>query len=248
MWSCISRMKPTSIYALIDPRDSAIKYVGKTLQSIDSRLATHLSYAKKGLHTYCARWLKGLLDAGLRPEVQILEVVETEHWAERECFWIAELSRLGCSLTNLTAGGDGMNSYRHTESARQKMSAASKRYIAEHGHPSLGKKRTPEQLLRFSKAQKGRVITPESRAKISASLAGKPLPLETRAKISASLKGRAKPARTAEHCQKIAERATGRTRSEETKAAVSAKLKGREFSEEHRRKLSEAAKRRRVES
>lgn len=110
-------MRPTSIYALIDPRSKAIKYVGKTLQPMQARLSTHFSYARKGLHTYCARWLKGLLDAGLRPEVRILEIVENENWAERECFWISSLTLEGCTLTNLTAGGGGINSYRHTEAA-----------------------------------------------------------------------------------------------------------------------------------
>jgi hypothetical protein len=139
--------------------------------------------------------VQSLLDRGLLPGWTILlELPDAIHLDGAEVFWIAEMRRRGCPLTNLTDGAGGLRGYKRVNSpeARAKMSATRK-----------GVPLTPKQKSGI-RAALGR---PEVRAKLSASHLGQVISLETRAKISAGLKGRKK---TPEH---IANAAAARWRS-----------------------------------
>ena len=192
-------MTPTNIYALIDPRTDEIRYVGKTIKTVEARVSVHLYYARKGVHTACARWLKSLIDIGLKPEIKILEIVH-EDWAKAECYWIAKFKSEGIPLLNHTAGGDGLNEYRHKPEAVAKIKAALATRYENKPNPLKGRPRTEEVRLKCSISQKGRIVSQEKRDRISATMMGRVLPEEVRMKISASLKGRPKPPRTDEHC------------------------------------------------
>src|SRR5258708_5038519 len=232
-------MKPTIIYALIDPVTGQVKYVGKTIQTLKQRLAAHLCAARGNTHTHSSRWMGGLLKQGLIPEVEILEVA-TDDWQEAEEFWIANMRFLGCHLTNHTGGGDGLTSYRHTPQTIENMRRAQQKRRAEQiVDPLAGRKRPPEVLKKMSESQKGRTVSDERRAKISATLTGRTLPPEVRAKVSAALKGKKRGPQSLEQRQQHSQRMKGRQISEEQRAKISAALKGRPKSEEHRRKLSE---------
>ncbi|WP_454751700.1 NUMOD3 domain-containing DNA-binding protein [Cupriavidus necator] len=235
-------MKPTHIYALIDPRTGFVRYVGKTVMSIEHRLAVHVSNARK-THTHSARWICGLLSAGLRPEAIHIETVMSD-WQEAECYWIAQFRFLGFDLANHTAGGDGLNSHQHSEESKARMSEAMRRRYVDKVNPLKGRKRPQEVLEKMSIALRGKKFSDERRAMMREVSKRIQISPETRAKMAATMRGKPKPPRSAEHSAKIAERARGRVRSEEAKAKTSAALKGRTLSEEHRRKLSEAAKRR----
>lgn len=235
-------MRSTIIYALIDPRDGYAKYVGKTVQSSKQRLSAHISFARKKAHTFSARWILGLLKSGQLPEIAELETVESD-WQEAEIFWIAYLRYLGCTLTNHTGGGDGLHMHRHSDEAKLNMSIAQKNRFAEKGCPLKGRAR-PELFEVFSAAQKGRILTPEHRAKLAEALRGNTIPAEVRKKISASNLGKHFGPQTAEHKRKISEKAKGRIAPPEVNAKISAALKGRKMTDEHRKNLSEAAKRR----
>src|SRR5437016_6189530 len=91
------------IYALIDPRDDSVRYVGIT-DNIFNRLLTHLKEA--GSRTAKGVWLADLQHLDLQPAVGILEKVKVKkdqrHIAEeRERHWIQHFEQSGASLFNI---------------------------------------------------------------------------------------------------------------------------------------------------
>ncbi len=88
------------IYALVDPRDDTIHYVGRTINA-KLRLQQHLQEVttnkKKG------EWLEELKKAGMSPRMEILEIIECkEEDAERhEVRWIKHLLSACAPLTNI---------------------------------------------------------------------------------------------------------------------------------------------------
>lgn len=107
------------IYALCDPRDQSIRYVGITKQPVKKRVSSHLKAARCGANLYCSCWLRQLLDEELRPLVVVLE--ETND-PQREAFWIEHFRKEGHRLTNLTSGG--ISGYSHSPEVRAKISSA----------------------------------------------------------------------------------------------------------------------------
>jgi len=97
----------TTIYALIDPRDGRVRYVGKTIQGVEKRLSQHKATAGRLGHQWCARWIKSLDDRGLSPEITTLFVVEGGDWAMWERFWIKWFRSIEPKLTNICDGGEG---------------------------------------------------------------------------------------------------------------------------------------------
>jgi hypothetical protein len=207
------------IYALVDPRTNEVRYIGKSVNP-EQRYTVHLAYARKGTQTYACRWIKGLLNEGLAPQLNILESdISTDRIDEREIWWIAEGARLGWRLTNMTEGGDG-GAYKYPESAA-KISAANK-----------GKRKPPrseEHRRNQSLSHMGKTLSPESRAKLSASLMGhasKPMSEEHKAKLRAINTTRVQ---TEEEKAKRAAAGRGKKRSAEARANISAGLKRRHF-------------------
>ncbi len=87
-----------SIYALIDPRDTTVRYVGCAVD-VENRVSQHL---KDRANTPKCKWLAELRHYGLTPDVEILEVVNGFFLALlREEYWIGEMLRSGAPLTNL---------------------------------------------------------------------------------------------------------------------------------------------------
>lgn len=89
------------IYALVDPRDNKIRYVGKSTRGL-SHPYDYLQLAKDlAVHrTRTLKWVKELLDAGLEYKVKVLEEVATKNaLAEKEKYWIIKLMS-NSSLTN----------------------------------------------------------------------------------------------------------------------------------------------------
>ena len=75
------------IYGLLDPRDLALRYVGKTHLRRELRLARHVEAALEGRSAPVSQWIRELDAAGLRPRIFVLRRVPPEEdWrrAERE--------------------------------------------------------------------------------------------------------------------------------------------------------------------
>jgi hypothetical protein len=86
------------VYALCDPRDGAVRYVGTT-NNLLGRLNEHMRMY--GGNARKNAWLKELKDAYLLPYVLTLEVAESEEeWREREIAWIDTYVKAGADLLN----------------------------------------------------------------------------------------------------------------------------------------------------
>ncbi len=82
-----------SVYALSDPRDHAVHYVGMS-KNPEQRLKQHVRNAPK--------WVQGLLEQGVKPVLQVLESVPDLKTAqEREKHWIHHFEGKGFALENL---------------------------------------------------------------------------------------------------------------------------------------------------
>lgn len=143
-------MRTVFIYALIDPRDNRIRYVGKADEP-QQRLSSHVSGCRRENYR-SSKWIRELLDLGLRPRLEILEPVEFEKWPEREKHWIRVMRDRGIALLNVADGGMGATGVRLTEEAKRKLGDARRRQGYAHMH------------------------TPEARAKTGAKLRGRPRP------------------------------------------------------------------------
>jgi hypothetical protein len=147
------------IYTLEDPRDGAIRYVGKT-SCPGRRLRDHMKDARAGKQSHRCNWIRSLSSLGVEPEMVFIESGTGDGWQKRERFWIKTL-RASCRLVNGTDGGEG--------SSGLVMSDAAKAMLREH--------------------RLGAVMAEESKAKLSAHFKGKALSEEHREKMRGVKRG-----------------------------------------------------------
>jgi hypothetical protein len=72
------------IYALIDPSDKYIGYIGKS-KNIQERYSQHLK--SKGSDKK-SEWVSSIIESGNTPELEIIEECDEEYLDEREKYWI----------------------------------------------------------------------------------------------------------------------------------------------------------------
>jgi hypothetical protein len=124
-----------------------------------------------------------------------------------------------------------------SEETKQKISEAHKgRIVSEETKLKMSKPCSLEKAQKISKALKGKIVSEETKLKMSEVRKGKPLSEEIRKKMLGER-------HTKESKQKIRDFQKGRIKSEETRLKLSEAHKGKSkkpFSEEHRRKMSEA--------
>jgi hypothetical protein len=96
------------VYMLVDPQDSTTGYLGRTKMSMQKRYNYH-KYCANHRTWVVSKWLKGLYDAGLKPEVKVLFQLDcTEAKADEiESTMIRSLLATGFNLKNQTLGGAG---------------------------------------------------------------------------------------------------------------------------------------------
>ncbi len=94
----------TSIYALVDPRDSRLHYVGSAVKSytLQHRLGRHIvdSRQQKKPNPSLKAWLKELALLGLKPLAVEIEETASEIGEAREEHWIEKLHSAGAPLLN----------------------------------------------------------------------------------------------------------------------------------------------------
>jgi hypothetical protein len=95
--------KTAVIYALLDPRTEAIRYVGKA-NDVNKRLTSHIRDSKRRNTPVCC-WIRKLVANGLKPKTKVLETVDYSQWQVREKHWIAKMRQVH-NLLNLASGGD----------------------------------------------------------------------------------------------------------------------------------------------
>lgn len=94
--------KKAEIYALIDPRNMEIRYIGKANNS-ESRLKGHLREVRRRTPLYA--WIGKLRSLGLIPRIEVICIATSDDWQSLECSLI-EQHRADGRLLNLADGGD----------------------------------------------------------------------------------------------------------------------------------------------
>jgi len=90
-----------SIYALWDPRDGGIRYIGVTNKKLGARLDRHF---KSPTNAAMRGWFAELFSAGRGPRIELLEKVPPEEWEDAERGWIHWCRQQG-ELLNVDRGG-----------------------------------------------------------------------------------------------------------------------------------------------
>lgn len=120
----------TFIYALLDPRDGSVKYIGKS-KNVKSRYSYHINEYKSKKISKKINWIKSLRKLDLKPELLIIDEVEDYSWQFWEIHYISLFKFYGFDLKNSTNGGEKSGNHKgmkRTESTKEKMRlAASKR-------------------------------------------------------------------------------------------------------------------------
>lgn len=242
------------IYCLIDPSTKEIKYVGKS-KNPTNRLKSHISDSIKGIdNTRKSNWIRKLNKEGLLPELVILEETNEVNWKEAEKKWIL-FYRNKYDLCNHTDGGDGVQNPDYE--SRQKLS---RKRIELFKNPEFKAKcdkvaKSPERRRKISEALKGRSKSSEHVAKIRQlpqNNKGRKLTLEHIEKIKNAGKGHRWSLEEIEAIRKLNlgnkygignMSRKGQTQSEEEKLKKSITQRDKQKSQEHKRKISEGAKR-----
>jgi hypothetical protein len=98
-------MENTFIYALSDPRDNQIRYIGKANKPKD-RYNNHYN-SSRDKDTHKRNWINSVRKDGFRPEMIVLDEVPKTEWQYWEKFYICLFKTWGFNLVNYTNGGDG---------------------------------------------------------------------------------------------------------------------------------------------
>ena len=165
------------IYALEDPRDGELRYIGYTCKSPQRRWNEHFYDATKTAKSHRYDWLRSLRREGFKPRGRVIvECSEKEApLLERVC--IAVYRALGFRLVNGSDGGEGVRGQVLTPEMRARMAAA-----ARGNKNSLGHRHTEGSRLKMSESQRARVLS----GGFVPSRKGSVVSEETRAKMAAS--------------------------------------------------------------
>ena len=103
-------MSTCFVYALIDPKDESVRYVGQTIQPVSGRLSQHTHNSnnpnRSEYKIYTGCWIRSLLKEGRSPEIRVLtELPNTDELDACEIYWISYFRGIGCKLTNIEEGG-----------------------------------------------------------------------------------------------------------------------------------------------
>jgi group I intron endonuclease len=132
--------KITNIYALIDPTNNEVRYVGKTINKLTYRLREHISVSKHN-KTHKDRWINKLIRNNKIPEIKLLE--QTYDWVNAERGFIRLFKSMGANLCNHTMGGEGIVGFKHSKEFKEKVSERIKKnpiYISPEERKILGEK------------------------------------------------------------------------------------------------------------
>lgn len=113
----------TIIYSLEDPDTNEIRYIGKTVKSLPSRLTNHIYTAKK-INNHRCNWIKSIVKKGKKPLIKIIDSCDWKESAELEIYWITQFKNWGFNLVNSTEGGEGNLGFKLSKERRDKLTKA----------------------------------------------------------------------------------------------------------------------------
>lgn len=105
----VNTHSPRWIYALVDPRDSRVRYIGCSVDP-EKRLRDHMATVTGLVASMLSRhdsptpvytWLFHLVQNGELPLLVFIEQCAADVWRERESYWIVKLDEAGADLTNI---------------------------------------------------------------------------------------------------------------------------------------------------
>lgn len=177
-------MRKGIIYALLDPRQGRVRYVGQSIRGI-CRAHQHANpstlYVESNLHK--KHWILTLVRRGLKPQPLVLEagIAETD-LDTRELFWINHFKKSGASLTNLATGGSGTRGYTWTSIGRKNQSVAQRRRFKNRSVAEAEKHRNtmraiwsrPSFIEKMKRVRRNQ-FTAVVRIKIAKTLGGRPI-------------------------------------------------------------------------
>lgn len=142
------------VYGLRLEGTSEFRYIGMTTKSLGLRCRQHnimttnnFTYAVyKWLRKYSSSKVEMVLLSACKPDVRVVSQFET--------FWIKHYRSSGHRLLNSTDGGEGL--FNPSEETRRKQSEAAKLRVGPRNN-RYGKVYTPEERLRKSLQQKGKI-------------------------------------------------------------------------------------------
>jgi len=174
----------TNIYVLVDPRDEVFnpRYIGITVQSIKRRLQKHVCDSKKyTLHV--SNWIKSLISDGIYPKTILIdEVIGWDNACEIEVGLIKLYRSKGYILTNLTNGGEGTVGSPRPHTKERRISASIR--CMGSNNPNYGKSMSDENKTKLSLLKVGKKLSPEHILKARMALIGHIHSQETKDKLS----------------------------------------------------------------
>jgi group I intron endonuclease len=154
------------IYALIDPRDNLIKYIGRC-KNLKHRMMCHLTPTELNNGTKKSNWIKELLENDLKPIMIEIDHVPKKEQKNKETEWIKFYDKK--NLTNLSDGPGTLGCIVSEESKRKNSEWHKGRPAWNKGIPF-----SEETRKNMSDAHKGKPgtmtgkhLTEEQRQKIS---------------------------------------------------------------------------------
>lgn len=204
------------IYGLFEPESGELRYIGRSSSGL-KRARAHATPTSLKLDDHCHRWVKTLVEKGMRPEVDVLETWsgsgDANEWLnEAEIFWIAYWRSLGANLTNLTDGGYGTSGRKwtseQTDVMRQKMIGKNVEKVRSQEtrelirKANLGKKMSSESIEKTRQAHLGSKRSDESKEKMRQAKLGTHRSEETK-KIISENSGRKRSIRCIEDGQEF---------------------------------------------
>jgi group I intron endonuclease len=237
----------TAYIYIIENKETGACYIGKTVD-IERRWLQHRQAALKGEKYKISRALaKYGFDAF---EFRVLEEHHDEEYALKvlEPRWIEKFRLEGRKLYNMTDGGEGFIGLEFSDEHRRKLrEAALARGLGRDGGPL-----SEETKRKISEKNKGKVPSEETKRKMSASATRRytnrpPKPPKSPPKKPGMKPGTKLGPMSDEHRAKLREVNLGKSHSENVREKISESLRGKPKpprSDEHCRKLSEAAQKR----
>jgi len=110
-------MKTGIIYTLSHPITKKVVYVGKTINTLETRLYGHIGDSKRHSRKIC-KWISKLTSEGLIPLIEELDSSSEEDLARLEIFYIELFKTWGFDLKNHTDGGEGLIGFNHSEKSK----------------------------------------------------------------------------------------------------------------------------------
>lgn len=174
----------TTVYTLSSSRNSEVRYVGQTTQTIAARLRQHRSDSSVRCSTPVRKWIAREIAAGF--EIMINAVVTDANLHATEIEIIAKYRAQGYRLLNITNGGEGTLGFSHVGRKRPDLANRNRANRGKTGHSV-----SEEAKAKISAANTGRKKPwLAERNRLLAGIPGHPHTAASRAAISAKLKGR----------------------------------------------------------